>query len=100
MLFGIEIRPRVKAAVELATTVTVGPYCAQCLNSIMEDWAPLVFTINNVNRSIGKADLYPFELSSAVSLKLSFIHQLVNVDRRSEVSMSALDKDSDVGLVA
>jgi hypothetical protein len=40
------------------------------------DWLPLSIALNQVNRSMGKDDLYPFVLSSAVIDKLEFVHKL------------------------
>jgi len=40
------------------------------------EWLPLSIALNQVNRSMGKDDLYPFVLSDAVIEKLEFIHAL------------------------
>jgi hypothetical protein len=44
---------------------------------ILDDWIPLTFALNAVNRSMGRHDLYPFVLSPAVIDKLGFVHRLV-----------------------
>ena len=44
---------------------------------ILDDWLPLTYALNAVNRSMGKDDLYPFILSEAVITKLAFVHQLL-----------------------
>jgi hypothetical protein len=44
---------------------------------ILDDWLPLTYALNAVNRSMGRDDLYPFVLSEAVVTKLSFVHCLV-----------------------
>lgn len=43
---------------------------------VEEEWLPLAIALNQVNRSMGKADLYPFVLSGAVIDKLEFVHGL------------------------
>jgi hypothetical protein len=50
---------------------------------IFDDWIPLTYALNAVNRSMGKDDLYPFVLSGAVVEKLAFVHDLVRSVSRS-----------------
>lgn len=48
---------------------------------MVADWGVLAEAMNNLNRSMGLDDAYPFALSGAVIEKLRFVHDLV----RSEV---------------
>ena len=41
---------------------------------IIDNWLPLTYALNAVNRSMGLQDLYPFILGPRVIQKLSFIH--------------------------
>ena len=41
---------------------------------IIDNWLPLTYALNAVNRSMGLQDLYPFILGPKVIAKLSFIH--------------------------
>jgi hypothetical protein len=50
---------------------------AQALTTILDQWLPLSYALNAVNRSMGKHDLYPFVLSPAVVEKLGFVHEVV-----------------------
>jgi hypothetical protein len=43
-------------------------------SEIIDNWLPLTYALNAVNRSMGLADLYPFTLGPKVIEKLSFIH--------------------------
>jgi hypothetical protein len=45
-------------------------------NAIVEEWLPLVWSLNMINRSMGHTDLYPFVLAPKVLDKLAFVHQL------------------------
>ncbi len=45
--------------------------------TILDQWLPLSYALNGVNRSMGKPDLYPFVLSPEVIEKLSFVHEVV-----------------------
>jgi hypothetical protein len=44
---------------------------------LMEDWLPLTYSLNAINRSMGQDDLYPFMLAPVVVDKLAFVHELV-----------------------
>jgi hypothetical protein len=46
-------------------------------SELLDDWLPLTYALNQINRSMGKDDLYPFTLPPAVIGKLSFVHQRV-----------------------
>ncbi len=50
---------------------------AAAFETILDEWLPLSYALNGVNRSMGKADLYPFVLSPAVVKKLGFVHEVV-----------------------
>lgn len=45
--------------------------------TILEMWLPLSWSLNMVNRSMGRDDLYPFVLPPAVMDKMQFIHTVV-----------------------
>jgi hypothetical protein len=44
---------------------------------MLDDWLPLTYALNAVNRSMGRDDLYPFTLPGAVVDKLAFVHARV-----------------------
>jgi hypothetical protein len=44
---------------------------------IAQTWLPLTKGLNQINRSMGKADLYPFVLAQPVIAKLAFVADLV-----------------------
>jgi hypothetical protein len=44
---------------------------------LMDEWLPLTYALNQVNRSMGKDDLYPFTLPPTVIEKLTFVHERV-----------------------
>jgi hypothetical protein len=76
--FGTQIRPSLDRTGALAAQIEFDPYEGTDIHSIVRGWIPFVFAINNVSRSIGKRDLYPFILSGSVVEKLEFIHLLLN----------------------
>ena len=44
---------------------------------LIDDWLPLTYVLNNLNRSLGLPDGYPFVLSPAVLAKVRFVHETV-----------------------
>ena len=44
---------------------------------IVEWWLPLTWALNQINRSMGHPDLYPFVLPAKVLEKIKFVHNLV-----------------------
>jgi hypothetical protein len=45
---------------------------------VLDNWLPLTYALNAVNRSMGRDDLYPFTLAPAVIEKLEFVHALIH----------------------
>ncbi|HTW11018.1 MAG TPA: putative zinc-binding metallopeptidase [Acidimicrobiales bacterium] len=46
-------------------------------DAVIADWVPLTHALNALNRSLGKDDLYPFDLPPAVITKLAFVHRMI-----------------------
>ena len=46
-------------------------------HELVAEWRELATTMNDLNRSMGLADPYPFALPAAVVDKLRFIHELI-----------------------
>jgi hypothetical protein len=42
---------------------------------VLDDWLPLTYSLNAINRSMGHDDLYPFTLAPPVVDKLAFVHE-------------------------
>jgi hypothetical protein len=45
---------------------------------MIDDWFPLTYVLNNLNRGLGLPDSYPFVLSAPVIEKLRFVHETIN----------------------
>jgi hypothetical protein len=50
---------------------------ADTIDAIIDTWLPLTYALNQVNRSMGQGDLYPFTLAPRVISKLGFVHGCV-----------------------
>jgi hypothetical protein len=46
-------------------------------DDLLKGWIPLTVTLNSLNRSMGLRDPYPFVLSEMVTLKLRFVHEVI-----------------------
>ncbi|WP_040510822.1 zinc-binding metallopeptidase family protein [Gordonia soli] len=46
-------------------------------DQLVDWWLPLTWSLNQINRSMGQPDLYPFVLPAAVLEKIRFVHNLV-----------------------
>jgi hypothetical protein len=69
--FGVGIkRPGV------VTAIADDPYATKDFNKLVNEWFPLTFAVNNLNRSMGYADFYPFIIAPPVVEKLEFIHDV------------------------
>jgi hypothetical protein len=44
---------------------------------LIADWFPLSYLLNNLNRSMGLADGYPFVLTTPAIAKLRFVHEII-----------------------
>jgi len=76
--FGLAVNPRkAKDAQQLQANMSQDPYTIGNFDEIIKLWLPLTFAVNNLNRSMGHQDFYPFIISPEVIEKLRFIHKQV-----------------------
>lgn len=76
--FGMKIRPRIRKGHELQAEVDFDPHKARDIEDLIDNWLPLTYAVNALNRSMGQPDLYPFILSPAVIAKLGYMHDLTH----------------------
>jgi hypothetical protein len=50
-------------------------------DQMIETWFSLTYLLNNLNRSLGLPDAYPFVLSDKVVKKLEFVHRTIAENR-------------------
>lgn len=75
--FNLRIEPGMDENRILDTKIDFNPYDAESFKLIVDSWLALSFALNNINRSMGQPDFYPFVLSQPVIDKLQYIHDLV-----------------------
>ena len=52
------------------------PLCAW-FEALLASWNPVAYSMNELNRSMGLNDAYPFQLTRAVKGKLHFVHMAI-----------------------
>jgi hypothetical protein len=75
--FGLSVMPAIDKEGGHTARIDFDPYAAGTMQQIIDAWVPFVLAMNNINRAMGRPDLYPFVLAPPVIGKLSFIHDLV-----------------------
>lgn len=48
-------------------------------DSLLTEWLALTVILNALSRSMGHADLYPFQIGDGVKAKLAFVHHVITV---------------------
>lgn len=79
----LHIRSTLDTAAAYGLAPATGTYQRKVLgpsafDTIIEMWLPLAWSLNMVNRSMGRQDLYPFVLPSAVLDKMRLVHDLLD----------------------
>ena len=79
--FGLRLKPNHPAA----GSMTANPQSASSVNTsfeaVIENWFPLTYALNSLNRGMGLPDAYPFALSGPAIDKLKFVHDVVRDGR-------------------
>jgi hypothetical protein len=62
-------------------------YREETFEALLERWIPLTLAMNNLNRSMGHDDFYPFVVPPAAVKKLAFVHDAIRDRTRARVSL-------------
>ena len=65
------------------------PYTTEDFDALIEAFLPITEKVNEINRSMGQPDMYPFVLSEEVMGKLHFIHMIVAKHARTRIAASS-----------
>jgi hypothetical protein len=77
--FGVTLRPRHPDAKAMTADPKNMSAWDGSFDRILENWLPLTYALNELNRGMGVPDLYPFVLSAPAMEKLRFVHGVLNV---------------------
>jgi hypothetical protein len=75
--FGIRAKPEVPTSDELSLDTRFDAYGERDFDKLWAAWLPLTFAVNELNRSMGNDDLYPFVLPPTAVEKLRFVHRTI-----------------------
>jgi hypothetical protein len=75
---GLSLRPRRTDEPQLKAASQ--PSSVRSFDKLIDDWFPLTYVLNNLNRSLGLPDGYPFVLSQPVVEKLRFVHEAFGLE--------------------
>jgi hypothetical protein len=75
--FGVEVERRLPDGTLQKADPELDPYDVADFQRIIDNWIPLTFAINSLNRSMGQQDLYPFVLSQPAIDKLAYVHGVI-----------------------
>jgi hypothetical protein len=67
-------------------SVDFDPYHADT-GLLVAEWGPFSFAENAINRSMGQADLYPFNLSKKIVAKLDYINRLLQRAGQGDIAL-------------
>lgn len=74
---GLSLRPPRPDEPTLRHPAVPGGKGAEPFDKVMADWFSLTYVLNNLSRSLGQPDAYPFVLSAPAIEKLRFVHQTI-----------------------
>ena len=75
---GATITPSPGRRLQQTAVRATGPGTSESFGQVVDDWLELSYALNQVNRSMGHDDLYPFVLAPTVIRKLAFVDHLVH----------------------
>jgi len=75
---GLSLRPRRPEEPRLKREFDLTNRDTESFNQLIEGWIALTYVLNNLNRSLGLPDGYPFVLSAAAIDKLRMVHTTID----------------------
>ena len=74
---GLWLRPQRPDEPAFRPAADLGNGRPASFDRLMENWFPLTYVVNNLNRGLGVPDGYPFVLSESAIAKLRFVHDTI-----------------------
>ncbi|MFO8154235.1 putative zinc-binding metallopeptidase [Thioalkalivibrio sp.] len=75
--FGVDVRLKGTGQQSMAKEHGFDPCSQTEFAPILENWLPLAFALNSLNRSMGHEDAYPFVLAPPAVEKLQLVHRII-----------------------
>jgi hypothetical protein len=67
----------IRAVMQTAVAYRLAPHAPADMAELVDAWLPLSYGLNQINRSLGRDDLYPYVLTGPVIEKLALIDELI-----------------------
>lgn len=83
--FGIRLQPRHPSAAAMTADPRKVKEDERSFDRILQEWLPVTYAVNELNRGMGLQDIYPFVLSERSMDKLGFIHEVVRTARNQKM---------------
>ncbi|MEQ8786617.1 MAG: putative zinc-binding peptidase [Pirellulaceae bacterium] len=74
---GLSLKPEHPDEPSIDSPPETGAASGGAFNALIEDWFPLTYVLNNLNRGMGLPDAFPFVWNQPVVEKVRFIHDTV-----------------------
>ena len=74
---GLSVRPQRRDEPTLRQPTVPSGDGAEAFDKVIADWLSLTYVLNNLSRSLGQPDAYPFVLSTPAIEKLRFVHHTI-----------------------
>jgi hypothetical protein len=81
---GLSLRPRRDDEPAMSPTAAPLTEAHDGFDRMIQEWIPLTYVLNNLNRGLGLSDSYPFVLSPTVIGKLRFVFDTVSENRTKD----------------
>jgi hypothetical protein len=88
--FGITLAPKHPAAGSMTAHPRNGFDSKVSFDEVLDNWFPLTYALNAINRGMGLHDVYPFALSDHAIEKLRFVDQVVRSNRAQQAIRPAV----------
>lgn len=75
--YGLRVQPEPDRK-DLSVELRFDPYRTRDIRTLVDNWLPLASLMNNLNRSMGLPDPYPFVLTPEIIRKLAFVQRLIH----------------------
>lgn len=75
--FGLRLKPRHPNEKAMTADPAKVARADTAFERLLQQWFPLTYALNELNRGVGLSDLYPFILSTPAIEKLRFVHEVL-----------------------
>jgi len=85
--YGLALRPKPVTDAPPQPRLAVRRLDPHSFEDLLAGWLPLTVALNNLNRSMGLPDSYPFILSDTAIEKLRFVHEVIESTTQNRSTM-------------